>query len=138
MLPRIAASEITQASLLVDRRVRLGVLAMAAAALIGVAVAAVVLDIVCGTRFPELGRLFAVYVGLYILVATLGPFNMEIHRLGAASTEALVNGIRLAMLAVVIAIYGDSLAAIVTASILVILVGEIVMFAVSRRLARQA
>jgi O-antigen/teichoic acid export membrane protein len=133
VLPRIVAGEITQGSLLADRRVRIGVLAITLALLIGVAIAAIALDALYGSRFPELSRLFAVYSGIYVLIAVIGPFNMEIHRLGAAWAEAAVNGLRLAVLALVLYAFGTTLARIVTLSVLVILAGEIVLFVVSRR-----
>lgn len=135
VLPKIAASEVTQAGLIADRRVRIATLIVAGAALAGIALASVGLDLIYGSRFPELARLFAIYVGIYVAVSVLGPLNMEVHRLGAAGLEASVNGVRLLAAVVLLHALGTTLDRIVLISALVMLAGEIALFLLSRRLA---
>jgi len=137
LLPLVASNAIRRSDILGNLKVIACWAGGLAAALVALAVGAVLIEQFYGARYPGIGLPFGIFLGLNILSLFIGPFNLEVHRLGRIEVEAIVNAARLFVLAVMLGLFGNDLLSIVIISGLVILAGECVLFLTIGELSRR-
>lgn len=137
LLPLVAGNAIRRSDIYNNPKFMVALLGLLAAAGIGLSLASVLIAKIYGVKYPGIGPLFMIFIGLNFLCLLLGEFNIEVHRLGRADVEACFNAIRLTLLVTVLWLFGRDLWSIVILSSLTMLACEFALFIVVGALARR-
>jgi O-antigen/teichoic acid export membrane protein len=124
LLPRITASETALRPRLNGTRIAMALaltlLCAAGAGLLG--------DILYGQRFALAGPVIGIMTAGMLATSILGLMNLDVHRVGAPSVEALTNLGRLLITAPILWLSGTSVLLLSLAAAVCLVVGEIVLF----------
>ena len=124
LLPRVAASETAMRPKLNRAQI-----AMAAAlTLLCAAGAGLLGDMLYGQRFAMVGPVIGIMTAGVLATSILGLLNLDVHRIGAPSVEALTNLVRLMITAPILWLSGASVLALALAAAACLVLGEIVLF----------
>jgi len=90
------------------------------------------LGLAYGRRLPELPMAFALFTALYGPTALVGFYNMRVHIARAINYEMIVNISRLSIIIVLLFFFGTTLFRIIYLTLVVLVVGEGILFFVIR------
>ncbi len=113
LLPRICTGDIQGRTLLVNPKFPIGLLALLLATGGGLMLASAILDFLYGANYPQLSKMFVVYMAFSILSITVSLFNIEVHRLGMIRLYATIRGISFTILLFLLWQYGTNFQSIV-------------------------